>query len=84
MSKKKEIHKNIGKVIEVIGPVVDIEFSKGELPEIYNAVEIVSQGFRHAAADQHHLRGAVPSWRKPGAHDLHASHRRPGAGHAGP
>ncbi|MFH2108394.1 MAG: F0F1 ATP synthase subunit beta [Chrysiogenia bacterium] len=45
MSKKKEIHKNIGKVIEVIGPVVDIEFSKGELPEIYNAVEIVSQGF---------------------------------------
>ncbi|TFG79730.1 MAG: F0F1 ATP synthase subunit beta [Chrysiogenales bacterium] len=45
MSKKKEIHKNIGKVIEVIGPVVDIEFSKGELPEIYNAIEIVSEGF---------------------------------------
>ena len=34
-----------GKVIEVVGPVVDIEFKKGELPEIYNAIEIVSDGF---------------------------------------
>lgn len=36
---------NIGKVIEVIGPVVDVEFPEGELPTIYNAVEIVSEGF---------------------------------------
>ncbi|UCH94014.1 MAG: F0F1 ATP synthase subunit beta [Candidatus Aminicenantes bacterium] len=36
---------NIGKVIEVIGPVVDVEFAEGELPTIYNAVEIVSEGF---------------------------------------
>ena len=45
MSSKKETHKNVGKVIEVIGPVVDVEFAKGELPEIYNAIEIVSEGF---------------------------------------
>ena len=45
MSTKEKIHKNVGKVIEVIGPVVDIEFAKGELPEIYNAIEIVSDGF---------------------------------------
>ncbi|MBN2135543.1 MAG: F0F1 ATP synthase subunit beta [Acidobacteria bacterium] len=33
--------RNIGKVIEVVGPVVDIEFNSGNLPEIYNAVRIV-------------------------------------------
>lgn len=32
---------NIGKVIQVIGPVVDIEFPSGNLPKIYNAVKIV-------------------------------------------
>src|SRR6476620_6888307 len=32
----------IGKVIQVIGPVVDIEFADGHLPDIYNAVHIVS------------------------------------------
>ena len=29
-----------GKVVEVIGPVVDVEFSEGELPAIYNEIEI--------------------------------------------
>jgi F-type H+-transporting ATPase subunit beta len=45
MSQKEELHKKVGKVIEVIGPVVDVEFAKGELPSIYNAIEIVSDGF---------------------------------------
>jgi len=31
---------NIGKIVQVIGPVVDIEFPGGELPEIYNAIKI--------------------------------------------
>jgi len=34
----------IGKVVQVIGPVVDIEFEGGHLPEIYNAVRIKSDG----------------------------------------
>src|SRR5687768_11656229 len=34
----------IGKVVQVIGPVVDIEFEGGQLPEIYNAVHIKSDG----------------------------------------
>ncbi|MCP5053485.1 MAG: F0F1 ATP synthase subunit beta [bacterium] len=38
-------NKNIGKVIEVIGPVVDVEFAEGELPPIYNALKITSDGF---------------------------------------
>jgi len=30
--------KNIGKVVQVIGPVLDVEFDPEELPEIYNAL----------------------------------------------
>ncbi len=32
-----------GKVIQVIGPVVDVEFPPDQLPEIYNAIEIPLQ-----------------------------------------
>lgn len=35
----------IGKVVQVIGPVVDVEFPEGHIPEIYNAVHITSDGF---------------------------------------
>ena len=31
---------NNGRIIQIIGPVVDIKFDSGELPEIYNAVVI--------------------------------------------
>ena len=31
---------NNGTVKRVIGPVVDIHFSEGKLPELYNAIEI--------------------------------------------
>ena len=34
----------LGKVREVIGPVVDIEFPPGDLPQIYHAVTIDSDG----------------------------------------
>src|SRR5690606_3415422 len=34
----------VGKVVQVIGPVVDVEFEGGELPEIYNALRITSTG----------------------------------------
>ncbi len=33
-----------GRVIQITGPVVDIEFPAGELPAIYNAVEIEREG----------------------------------------
>ena len=36
------VEAKIGKVVQVIGPVVDVEFEGGHLPEIYNAVRIVS------------------------------------------
>lgn len=31
---------SIGRVVQVIGPVVDIEFPDGELPDLYNAVKM--------------------------------------------
>ena len=34
-----------GKVVEVIGPVVVAAFEEGELPPIYNALRVVSDGF---------------------------------------
>ncbi len=34
----------IGKVIQVIGPVIDVEYEGGHLPAIYNAVRIVDDG----------------------------------------
>src|SRR5258707_12147400 len=33
-----------GRVIQTTGPVVDIEFPAGQLPAIYNAVEIQPEG----------------------------------------
>ena len=33
----------VGKVVQIIGPVVDVEFEGGHLPAIYNAVRIVSE-----------------------------------------
>src|SRR3979411_434622 len=34
----------VGKIVQVIGPVVDVEFEAGHLPEIYHALRIVSDG----------------------------------------
>ncbi len=44
-----------GKVVEVIGAVVDIEFPAEELPQIYNAVEIPMEGSTLVAEVQQHL-----------------------------
>ncbi len=32
-----------GKIIQIIGPVVDLEFPKGSLPSIYNALEVTNK-----------------------------------------
>jgi F-type H+/Na+-transporting ATPase subunit beta len=36
---------NIGKVVQIIGPVVDVEFSDSNLPPIYQALRVTSEGF---------------------------------------
>lgn len=44
-----------GRVMQVMGPVVDLEFPPGELPEIYDAVEIPRDGGRLVVEVQQHL-----------------------------
>jgi F-type H+/Na+-transporting ATPase subunit beta len=41
MTTATAIH-NIGKIVQVIGPVVDVEFEAEHLPELYNALEITA------------------------------------------
>lgn len=36
---------NVGKVVQVIGPVIDVEFDQQNLPPIYQALRITSEGF---------------------------------------
>jgi F-type H+-transporting ATPase subunit beta len=42
-AQKKDL--KTGHVVQVIGPVVDVQFEEGHLPLIYNAVRITSEGF---------------------------------------
>ena len=42
MATATAIH-NIGKVVQVIGPVLDVEFEAEHLPELYNALEITAR-----------------------------------------
>ncbi len=36
---------NIGKVLQVIGPAIDVQFPEGDPPAIYNALRITSEGY---------------------------------------
>ena len=40
------MEKNIGKVVQIIGPVLDIKFENGRLPDLLNAIEIMHEGRR--------------------------------------
>src|SRR5919112_5147939 len=35
----------VGQVVQIIGPVVDVEFSDNYLPPIYQALRVTSEGF---------------------------------------
>jgi len=36
---------HVGKVVQIIGPVLDVEFEGKYLPPIYQALRVVSEGF---------------------------------------
>ena len=38
------MEKNIGKVVQIIGPVLDIKFENGHLPDLLSAIEIMHDG----------------------------------------
>jgi len=35
----------VGRVVQIIGPVLDLQFEEGHLPAIYNAVRVTSDGY---------------------------------------
>src|SRR5258708_9083085 len=41
----------VGKIVQIIGPVLDVEFEAGHLPEIYNALSIKSEGTAAGSID---------------------------------
>jgi F-type H+-transporting ATPase subunit beta len=49
------MEKNIGKIVQIIGPVVDIRFSEDNLPELLNAVEIDNHGERLVVEVAQHI-----------------------------
>jgi len=42
--KEKEAPMNVGRIVRVIGPVIDVEFAPDAIPAIYNALRITSEG----------------------------------------
>lgn len=47
--------KNIGKVVQIIGPVLDIKFSEENLPNLLNAIEIQGQDSKVVAEVAQHI-----------------------------
>src|SRR5215208_4861782 len=43
MATAVKTERNVGRVIQVIGPVIDVEFESEHLPELYNAITINSK-----------------------------------------
>jgi len=50
-----EKKQNIGRVVQVIGPVLDVEFEPEHIPELYNAVVVEHSGGRLVAEVQQHI-----------------------------
>ncbi|MGB7217778.1 MAG: F0F1 ATP synthase subunit beta [Vicinamibacterales bacterium] len=45
----------VGKIVQIIGPVIDVEFEAGHLPKIYNALHVVADGIDVVAEVEQHL-----------------------------
>src|SRR2546430_384409 len=45
----------IGKIVQIIGPVIDVEFEAGHLPAIYNALQVVADKINVIAEVEQHL-----------------------------
>ena len=47
--------KNVGKVVQIVGAVVDIKFEKDHLPQLLNAIEIDNNGTRLVVEVAQHI-----------------------------
>jgi F-type H+-transporting ATPase subunit beta len=50
---------SVGRIVQIMGNVVDVEFPPEELPDIYNAIEIPRDGHRLVLEVQQHLSGGA-------------------------
>ncbi|MBR5010126.1 MAG: F0F1 ATP synthase subunit beta, partial [Clostridia bacterium] len=48
-----------GRIAQVVGPVVDVRFEEGELPQLLNAVEIEFEGRKITAEVAQHIGDSV-------------------------
>src|SRR5437870_13574209 len=53
--KKAAAATNVGRVVQVIGPVLDVELQPEKLPELYSALVIEQPGVRLVAEVQQHI-----------------------------
>ena len=59
-TKTSELKRSVGKIVQVIGPVIDVEFEPEQLPELYNAVTVkLDSGQLVAEVEQHIGRNQV-------------------------
>ena len=52
------LNKNEGLITQIIGPVIDVEFAQGELPEIYTALNITSDDGSVTVAEVQQMLGS--------------------------
>ena len=52
------LNKNEGLISQIIGPVIDVEFQQGELPEIYNALKITKDDGTIVTAEVQQMLGS--------------------------
>ena len=52
-------NQNIGTVIQVVGPVLDIRFPDNQLPNLLNAIELDNNGTKLTAEVAQHIGGGV-------------------------
>ena len=52
------LNKNEGLITQIIGPVIDVEFAQGKLPEIYNALKIYKEDGSYIVAEVQQMLGS--------------------------
>ena len=57
MSENTAVLADTGEIVQVIGPVIDVEFKNGDLPEIYDALEIINDDGTKTVAEVQQLLG---------------------------
>lgn len=55
----ESMEQNVGKVVQIIGPVMDVRFDAGHLPKLYNAIQVGEGDVKIVAEVMQHLGNAT-------------------------